>query len=442
MGAGGGDGIERERDSVDAYLGELLNSTALNGTQLAPEAEEPPPAPPFLQFPDQDQLRVVVRDLRRRRFATTRPFPGANISDQPVVLVGPGAAVLPGRLSLFRTKFRLYQARLHMPTVTHKPPQLLLSAWHHRWWSWVVPVFRVSDEELLKSAGMDALIAVKILYFGILCFLPITLAAMAILIPVNYTDDYYSKHGAGGSGLCATTYSTVFIRLTMSNIRPGSSVLWVHFFFVYGAVFWTCWLVTEFYKEYVSLRQAYVIRNTEAAGAHIGGSAEAFEQDVAARSSRRDGSDAVRSSFASGDASRWRIWIGERTTEHPGVLSGPPLTRPGHLAARRPWSSSTRCEDAVRQPGLNHLEHAAADSARGGERPGRTRSGSWITNRSVSFSWDGRCTRRPTTRGPDTEPGLARVAIQALRPGVRPRPCLGILSLYAQEGCSERDWRI
>lgn len=176
----------------------------------------------------------------------------------------------------FRGKFRLYQARLSMPTVTHKPPALRLHGLY-RWWSWLIPVFTVSDEELVKSSGMDALIAVRVLSFGILVLLPITIAAMAILIPINYTDNYYKK-SSQQEGI-EDEYSTVFIRLTMSNITPGSSVLWVHFVFVYGAIFWTCWLITEQYKEYISLRQAYVIRNTEASTTHIGGSVDIGEKE-------------------------------------------------------------------------------------------------------------------------------------------------------------------
>jgi hypothetical protein len=45
------------------------------------------------------------------------------------------------------------------------------------------------------------------------------------------------------------------MRLTMSNVRPGSPLLWVHFCYVYFCVLWTAWLVTEQYKEYIALRQ-------------------------------------------------------------------------------------------------------------------------------------------------------------------------------------------
>ncbi len=373
LGAGSGGGLEVERDSepVNAYLGALVNGTALNGTQLP--SEPPPGPPPFLQFPDQDTF-VSSCATSSSPICYNTSISGENIVTNLWFSAVLGLLCYLGFVA-FRTKFRLYQARLHMPTVTHKPPKLRLSAWHHRWWSWVIPVFRVSDEELLKSAGMDALIAVKILYFGILCFLPITIAAMAILIPVNYTDDYYSKT-AQESGI-SDSYSTVFIRLTMSNITPGSSLLWVHFFFVYGAVFWTCWLITEFYKEYVSLRQAYVIRNTEAVGAHIGGSAEAFEQDVhpliTPRRSMPDTSTrrSMRSLASRGGAA-----------ENPGRTLGTQRTQPD--LHRNSMEYINDVKNAARVDSLNNY-NTPLRILHGDGSPRKDSIGA-VTNRSVSFS--------------------------------------------------------
>lgn len=61
---------------------------------------------------------------------------------------------------IFRAKFRFYQARLDMRQVTHKPPPLKLKGLY-RLWSWLIPVFKVSDEDLLLSAGMDALVSLS-----------------------------------------------------------------------------------------------------------------------------------------------------------------------------------------------------------------------------------------------------------------------------------------
>ena len=40
----------------------------------------------------------------------------------------------------------------------------------------------------------------------------------------------------------------------------------VHFTFVYIFVAWGCWLTVEYYKEYIALRQTYMVSATEVAG--------------------------------------------------------------------------------------------------------------------------------------------------------------------------------
>lgn len=47
-----------------------------------------------------------------------------------------------------------------LPAVSRKPPQLKLHG-HQRFWGWLLPVFSVTDEELVRSAGLDALIGVS-----------------------------------------------------------------------------------------------------------------------------------------------------------------------------------------------------------------------------------------------------------------------------------------
>lgn len=163
---------------------------------------------------------------------------------------------------LFRAKFKLYQARLEMPQVSRKPPKLKLNG-IARFYSWITPVFKVSDEDFLRSAGLDALVAVRIIGFGVLLFLPLTILGAAVLIPVNYFDDWYKKEAVE---LGLDEFSSVFMRLTISNITPGSNLLWVHFVFVYVFVAWGCWLTMEHYKEYIALRQAYMVRATELPG--------------------------------------------------------------------------------------------------------------------------------------------------------------------------------
>ena len=56
-------------------------------------------------------------------------------------------------------RFRIYFNRLVMPGLTpaQRPPPMKLHS-HFRLWSWLTPVFGVSDGALLESAGLDALV--------------------------------------------------------------------------------------------------------------------------------------------------------------------------------------------------------------------------------------------------------------------------------------------
>lgn len=234
-----------------------------------------------------------------------------------------------------------------LPQVSRKPPPLQLHG-HRRLWGWLLPVFRVSDEELVRSAGLDALIGVsggdcsdaclstcsearwirregllrgaegaasasgwgrvpgssasqragkpvacaaaasilqvRIISFGVILFLPMTVVGLAVLLPINYTSgggfgvaccglvwgsavrslcwpagrprlpaelaparlpsiqwdssgpykilqtsfalclpDYYKQY-AEQEGM--DEYSSVFMRMTISNIRQRSPLLW------------------------------------------------------------------------------------------------------------------------------------------------------------------------------------------------------------------------
>ncbi|PSC69350.1 ERD4-related membrane [Micractinium conductrix] len=166
---------------------------------------------------------------------------------------------------LFRAKkgFEFYHARLLLPNVSRKPPQLRLHG-HQRLWGWLLPVFKVSDEELVRSAGLDALIGVRIISFGVMLFLPMTIGSLAVLLPVNFTSDFYKQSAEQDHVM--DEYTSVFMRMTISNISQGSPKLWIHFVFCYLNMGWACWLILEYYKEYIALRQTYLVRCTTVPG--------------------------------------------------------------------------------------------------------------------------------------------------------------------------------
>ena len=60
-----------------------------------------------------------------------------------------------------------------------RPPPMELRG-HHRIWSWLVPVWQVGDEELLRMVGLDALVAQRTVGFGVALLLPIMVASIGM----------------------------------------------------------------------------------------------------------------------------------------------------------------------------------------------------------------------------------------------------------------------
>jgi len=58
---------------------------------------------------------------------------------------------------LFRSRFGIYYKRLLIKGLASPPPVMRLGGWAQLY-SWLVPVFTVSDAELLRSCGLDALV--------------------------------------------------------------------------------------------------------------------------------------------------------------------------------------------------------------------------------------------------------------------------------------------
>ena len=154
---------------------------------------------------------------------------------------------------LWRGFFPVYRGREILPGVRYRPPALSLKG-IGRYWNWMWPTFGVTDAEFLKSAGLDALVAVRILSYGLALFLPVGALAIAILIPVNYTSNGLIVDGAVASNTSDSNLTYVFARMTMSNIPNGSSLLWIHFVFLFCAVAYGCWLITLYYEENISLQ--------------------------------------------------------------------------------------------------------------------------------------------------------------------------------------------
>lgn len=87
----------------------------------------------------------------------------SKVSDQQIVS-GMTTSLTVGVICLLaflylREKCKSYEARLYLPEVLIKPPQYR-GSWLYRQWAWLIPVFTISDAELVKTAGLDALVGV------------------------------------------------------------------------------------------------------------------------------------------------------------------------------------------------------------------------------------------------------------------------------------------
>ena len=153
-----------------------------------------------------------------------------------------------------RSHIKVYRARLASPATTIKPPKLpeggLLQIV-----SWIIPVIGMSDESLLASAGLDALMFSRFLMLCVQFFVPVTLFSVGVLLPIHYTSD-------GEYNRCR--YDTPIInqdplqRTTISNACANDKYLWVHFVFIYLTLAWAMWLLQKHYVTYASLRHYYI----------------------------------------------------------------------------------------------------------------------------------------------------------------------------------------
>ncbi|RXH93906.1 hypothetical protein DVH24_015973 [Malus domestica] len=77
--------------------------------------------------------------------------------------------------------------------------------------TWISRAFRVSEDEILQSNGLDALIIIRLFKLGIKFFVVCSLVGLAVLVPVNYNG-----------GLTAMSNHTLD-SFSISNISPGSN---------------------------------------------------------------------------------------------------------------------------------------------------------------------------------------------------------------------------
>lgn len=184
---------------------------------------------------------------------TTTEFTETNVSTSDLVTSIWVSAAVGALLLLLWAAVRgplrsIYTKRAQLPDLAWRPPPLKLLGLH-RLWSYLGPVFTVSDGELLRSAGLDALVLTRCLVLGLHLFLPLAVLGCTVLIPL-YATGHGLESASTESG--ASTYGTM--RFTMANLTQRSSKLWVPFALNYLGLAWCVYVIVTHYKSMVLLR--------------------------------------------------------------------------------------------------------------------------------------------------------------------------------------------
>ncbi|KAG2435994.1 hypothetical protein HYH02_011707 [Chlamydomonas schloesseri] len=154
---------------------------------------------------------------------------------------------------------RFFAARRFATDLDLKPRRL-----PNGWTSWILPVIRYPEEDIIDEAGLDCAIYLRILRFGIFLFLGASVWCIIAVLPVNMTSGEIDRLLATPENNNATVVNgqeykfTDFDKYSLSNVEGSSAKMWVHAISVYAVVLWTIWLLSRYNRESVLLRLMFL----------------------------------------------------------------------------------------------------------------------------------------------------------------------------------------
>ncbi|XP_022738267.1 CSC1-like protein At1g32090 [Durio zibethinus] len=106
--------------------------------------------------------------------------------------------------------------------------------------NWMPQALKMSESELINHAGLDSAVFLRIYTLGLKIFVPITVVALLILIPVNVSSGtlFFLRKELVVSDID---------KLSISNVPPESIRFFVHIGLEYLFTIWICYML---YKEY------------------------------------------------------------------------------------------------------------------------------------------------------------------------------------------------
>ncbi|XP_010522696.1 PREDICTED: CSC1-like protein At4g02900 isoform X2 [Tarenaya hassleriana] len=119
-----------------------------------------------------------------------------------------------------------------------------------RFLNWMPAALKMPEPELIEHAGLDSAVYIRIYLLGLKMFVPISILAFGVLVPVNWT-------GGTLENIKDLTFSNVD-KLSISNVPPGSPRFWAHLIMTYVFSIWTCYTLYMEYKTVATMRLRYL----------------------------------------------------------------------------------------------------------------------------------------------------------------------------------------
>lgn len=116
--------------------------------------------------------------------------------------------------------------------------------------SWIVKTWEASEEEILASGGLDAVVFLRIVVFSIRIFSIAAVICIFLVLPLNYFGKEMRHRQIPAESL------DVF---TIGNVKEGSQWLWAHCLALYIISFSACVLLYFEYKNITNKRLDYIV---------------------------------------------------------------------------------------------------------------------------------------------------------------------------------------
>lgn len=115
--------------------------------------------------------------------------------------------------------------------------------------SWMPAALQMPEDELISHAGLDSAVYLRIYLTGLKIFVPITILAFLVLVPVNWTNDTLQGLKVASSGID---------KLSISNLPHGSKRFIAHLTMAYVFTFWTCYVLLREYEIVATMRLRFL----------------------------------------------------------------------------------------------------------------------------------------------------------------------------------------